>query len=89
MSGAKTIILASEAAREFDALDLVVRERVEIALVALAVDSSVFRNQIKRLKGQRALRLRIGDWRIIFDLNDGEIVVLAIAHRREVYRLES
>jgi mRNA-degrading endonuclease RelE of RelBE toxin-antitoxin system len=29
--------------------------------------------------------LRVGDWRIIFELRRGEIVVLAIAHRREVY----
>ena len=36
----------------------------------------------------RVERLRVGDWRIIFDLRRDEIIVLAIAHRREVYRLE-
>jgi mRNA-degrading endonuclease RelE of RelBE toxin-antitoxin system len=32
-----------------------------------------------------ALRLRVGDWRIIFEYSEDEIIVLAIAHRSEVY----
>ncbi len=80
--------MAPEAAREFDALDPVVRVRVERALYQLATAPSAVRGQIKRLKGDPALRLRAGDWRIIFDPRRDEIVVLAIAHRREVYRLE-
>jgi mRNA interferase RelE/StbE len=81
--------LAPEAAREFDALDTKVRQRVEKALDQLALDPLALRNQIKRLKGDSAMRLRVADWRIIFDVRPGEIVVLAVAHRREVYRSES
>jgi len=88
VSGARTIVLSPEAAREFDALDSTVRQRVEKALDQLALDPLALRNQIKRLKGDAAMRLRVGDWRIIFDVRAGEIVVLAIAHRREVYRSE-
>jgi mRNA interferase RelE/StbE len=29
--------------------------------------------------------LRVGDWRIVFDENAEQIVVLAVGHRREVY----
>jgi mRNA interferase RelE/StbE len=83
--GARTIVFAPEAAREFDALDSTVRGRVERALDELAVDPLALRNQIKRLKGDPSPRLRVGDWRIIFELRRGEIVVLAIAHRREIY----
>ncbi|MFV0320030.1 MAG: type II toxin-antitoxin system RelE family toxin [Microbacterium sp.] len=38
--------------------------------------------------GNGAMRIRIGDYRVIDDVNDGEVVilVLAIGHRREVYR---
>ena len=88
MSGGRTIVFAAEAAREFDALDSTVRDRVEKALDQLAVNPLALRNQIKRLKGDSAMRLRVGDWRLIFEVRLGEIVVLAIAHRREVYRLE-
>jgi mRNA interferase RelE/StbE len=80
--------LAAEAAREFDALDSSVRDRVEAALDRLSLDPLAVRNQIKRLKGDTAMRLRVGDWRIIFEISRSEIIVLAIAHRREVYRSE-
>ena len=89
MSASRTIVFAPAAAREFDALDLTVRQRVEKALDQLALDPLALKSQIKRLKGDGAMRLRVGDWRIIFDVRIGEIVVLAIAHRREVYRSES
>jgi mRNA interferase RelE/StbE len=82
---ARTIVYAPEAARDLDALDASIRERVELALQRLAVEPMALRNQIKRLKGYPALRLRVADWRIIFEFSEGEIVVLAVAHRREVY----
>jgi mRNA interferase RelE/StbE len=84
----RTLVFAPEAARELDALDAGVRERIERALHQLAVDPLALRNQIKRLKGDPALRLRVGDWRIIFDAAPGEFHILAIGHRREVYREE-
>jgi mRNA-degrading endonuclease RelE of RelBE toxin-antitoxin system len=62
VSAARTIVFASEAAKEFDSLDPTVKERIERALDQLAVDPVGLRNQIKRLKGDTAMRLRVGDW---------------------------
>jgi mRNA interferase RelE/StbE len=31
------------------------------------------------------VRLRIGDWRIIFYEDQGTIVIAAVGHRREIY----
>jgi mRNA interferase RelE/StbE len=31
-------------------------------------------------------RFRIGDYRIIFDIEDEEIVILRVGHRKEIYR---
>jgi mRNA interferase RelE/StbE len=31
-------------------------------------------------------RFRMGDYRIIFDIEDHTIIVLAIGHRREIYK---
>ena len=46
-------------------------------------------NNIKRLSGKFAghLRYRIGDWRVIYRIDDQArlVLVLSIAHRREVY----
>ena len=40
------------------------------------------------LKGQFAglRRLRVGDYRVIYAIMDNEVIVLRIAHRREVYK---
>jgi mRNA interferase RelE/StbE len=41
-----------------------------------------------RMVGSDGFRLRVGDYRVIyrFDLARGEIYLLAMGHRREVYR---
>ncbi len=31
-------------------------------------------------------RFRIGDYRVIFDLQNKEIIILRVGHRREIYR---
>ena len=43
------------------------------------------KGDIKRLKGRAGSRLRVGDWRVIFDKKDGTIIVVAVGHRRDVY----
>jgi len=43
---------------------------------------------IQMLKGEdRHFRLRQGDYRVIYEVNDetGEVIVIKIGHRREVY----
>jgi mRNA interferase RelE/StbE len=31
-------------------------------------------------------RLRVGDWRVLFDVDDDNMIVVRILHRREAYR---
>ncbi|MFA5027614.1 MAG: type II toxin-antitoxin system RelE/ParE family toxin [Candidatus Methylomirabilota bacterium] len=33
-----------------------------------------------------SFRFRIGDYRVVFDLEGEEIVILRVGHRREIYR---
>lgn len=43
----------------------------------------------KRLVGgEREWRVRTGDYRVIYEINDGVLVilVLSVGHRREIYR---
>jgi mRNA interferase RelE/StbE len=46
-------------------------------------------NNVKPLKGEWSgyLRYRVGDWRVIYRVDDvaSRVSVVAIAHRREVY----
>ena len=75
-----------EAARQMDALSTTVRETIEAKLNLLATDPGILSNRIKRLKGSPALRLRIGDYRIIFT-DDGLILdILKVGVRGAIYR---
>ena len=42
----------------------------------------------KKLKGRPAWRIRIGDYRVIYEIRDRQliIVVIDVGHRRDIYR---
>ena len=44
-------------------------------------------NQVKKIKGgKNYYRYKYGDYRVGFKLEDNEIIILKLAHRREIYR---
>ena len=60
-----------------------------IAKSLLQLKSNPRPNGVKKLAGPLSLyRVRVGDYRIVYELIDREIrvVVIAIGHRKEVYR---
>jgi len=60
-----------------------IRTKVE----ALALDPQAPNNNVKALVGRPGYRLRVGDWRVIYDLDDGLriLAVERIAPRGGVY----
>src|SRR3954452_23892709 len=40
---------------------------------------------VRHLQGTRGLRLRVGNWRIIFDQEPGRVVVRAVDDRKDAY----
>jgi mRNA interferase RelE/StbE len=59
------------------------------ALTPLGEDPRRPDADIKRLAGLDNLyRLRVGHYRVVYEVNDGELVILVIGvgHRREIYR---
>lgn len=42
-------------------------------------------NNVKALQGSSALRLRVGDYRVIFDETDTEIIVTGLGPRGSIY----
>ncbi len=63
------------------------RERVFRQIMALAGEPRP--EGVERLHGSRDyLRIRVGDYRVIFQIidKDREILVIKIGHRRDVYR---
>ena len=85
MSAATQIYYAS-----FDAVFLklapTLRARVEAKIDEIGLQLGSFPHH--RLKGSNRFRARVGDYRIVytFDLGQNRIHLLAIGHRREIYR---
>jgi len=62
------------------------RARIETKIDEIGSRLAAFPHH--RLKGSNRFRARVGDYRIIytFDLEQNTIHLLAIGHRREIYR---
>lgn len=74
------------AQKELDALDYGLFTRIDRKILALADNPRPA--GCKKLKGYKdQWRIRVGDWRVVYILNDAARVVSVtrIAHRREVY----
>ena len=41
---------------------------------------------IKRVQGTNSFRLRIGDYRIIFEIQGDKIYILKVGHRKNIYK---
>ena len=72
--------------KEFDALDTALKDRVRARLRLLAGHFDAAHHE--RLTGRPEFKLRVGDWRVLYDLDRAQrqILLLTVRHRREVYR---
>ena len=78
--------IKQSAQRELDAFDDALFARVDRRIVALADDPRP--PGCKKLRGYKnQWRIRVGDWRVVYSIDDAVKVVsiTRIAHRREVY----
>ena len=62
----------------------VIRDKLD----QIAVDPKATLSNVTRLKNRPAYRLRVGQWRLIYEIHDDEVVILVvrIATRGNVYR---
>jgi mRNA interferase RelE/StbE len=60
-------------------------QRIRAKIEQYAQDPTSLANNVKKLKGREGLRLRIGDWRIIFNERADAIDILVIGPRGSVY----
>lgn len=80
------VVVVRSAERELKALSSEIAQRIGQRLRLLEDDQHPA--QSKRLRNSRNFRLRIGDYRVIYAVDDEarQVTVLAIGHRREIYR---
>jgi mRNA interferase RelE/StbE len=69
-------------------IDFPIQKLIKIKLDILSNDFNSLENNLKQLKGDKKIhRLRVADYRVIFEKKDAELVILVIriGHRKEVY----
>jgi mRNA interferase RelE/StbE len=61
-----------------------IREKLE----QVAIDPLATIPNAKKLQGRPGYRLRVGDWRVIYEINKDQVVIIVmkIAPRGEVYK---
>ncbi|MFM9904410.1 MAG: type II toxin-antitoxin system RelE family toxin [Pyrinomonadaceae bacterium] len=77
------------AQKEFDRLAATLQVKTAAALSLLAQNPFSELLKVKKLKGNDNLyRIRLGDYRILYEIRHEHLIVLVIkiGHRREVYR---
>jgi len=80
-----SIVFSSKARDQFKKLDRIVQERIVAALERIRIRPE---SHVKKLVGDPGYRLRVGDHRVIVDIDMGRllILVLAVGHQKTIYR---
>jgi mRNA interferase RelE/StbE len=74
----KTIVFTAASAKQFDALPLAAQVAIEAALTRYAIDGY---GDVKRLSGRDGYRLRVGEYRVLFDESRTTILAVYVGRR--------
>lgn len=66
------ITLSKAAIRTMGKLPTNVSNNIDVKLSALAADPMAANNNVSALKGAPGFRLRVGDWRVLYEVDHGE-----------------
>jgi mRNA interferase RelE/StbE len=86
IAGAATQIYARRFDHRFLALPPNLRNRIQLAIDELGMNLGGFQHH--RMRGVDAYRLRVGDYRVIYEFNTerNELHLITLGHRREIYK---
>jgi mRNA interferase RelE/StbE len=80
------LFILPRAQREMASLSIPEREKIHKAIVGLRENPRPA--NCRKLSGREGWRIRIGDYRVIYEIDDSarSVTILHVGHRREVYR---
>lgn len=81
-----TVLILRAAERELDGLLPEIHQR--IAQRILRLEDNPRPTGVRKLRQRDEYRLRVGDYRILFSIDDDSqtVTIVSVAHRREAYR---
>jgi len=78
------VLLSEKAQNQYDRLNEPMRGRIALAVKKLEAEPP--QGDIKRLKGVGGYRVRVGSYRMLFDIKDDVILVYKIDSRGNIYK---
>ena len=80
------VLIKPSAVKELEAVPAKDRRKVAAKIQGLAADSRPLGSE--KLSGQERYRLRQGDYRVVYAIDDAEqtVLVIKIGNRRDIYR---
>jgi mRNA interferase RelE/StbE len=78
------IIFTNNAEKQLKKLERGIQERIISALEKVRIRPESF---VTKLVGDSAYKLRVGDYRVLLDINQGRLIILVlkVGHRRNIY----
>ena len=82
------VVLSRFAKREMGRLPENIRDTIDAKIEALAADPTAANNNVRPLRGAPGFRLRVGDWRVLYEIDHQRrlVQVRSIRNRGEAYR---
>lgn len=80
-----SLLYTKTAVKDIKKLDIVAQKRLKKKLELLASDPLHYSKKLVH-SDLGTYRYRVGDYRIVFDLEGKDIIILRVGHRREIYK---
>jgi len=81
-----TVFVERYAQKQILKLDKQIIPIIKSAIAGLAENPRPY--GYKKLKGEEAYRIRVGDYRVIYEINDTIVIitVVSVGHRKNIYK---
>lgn len=79
------LVYPPRAIRDINKLDSAIKKRIGATLLRYKENPLHYAEKLTD-SDLGTYRFRIGDYRVIFDIEGNDIVILRVGHRREIYR---
>ena len=85
-SGSFSLKYTKRAQKDIQQLDKIAKRRLAESLDRFRRDPLLYAVKLTKSGVEGEYRFRVGNYRVLFNLNDTELVIMRVAHRSEVYK---
>lgn len=81
-----TIVLSKKAEKQLDKLPTIIADPIIVAISNLEDNPRPIGH--KKLKGREGFRIRVGNYRVIYEIFENELLidVISLGHRKDIYK---